>query len=204
MAYLFTIINNYQSIIFPLLHSSWRTFPSLAYARMDHAAAWAPELGFILVVGGTALSSPKKVEGMYRDWRNPLPDEEQQWVEMEDTPFNTDPCSMTFFRGHFFIAGGYVMRYASSLAFAFKPPTRECYEEGDRGQWCRIKHLQQPRRFHDLVGTRNMIFGFGEFFACVSKKAYLKKRELRGDCGLKLVTHTGDQKRAHFGVNVIG
>ena len=136
----------------------------MAYPRMRHGLAWAPDIGLILVVGG-AISKSDSVEGMWRDWREPSKFGPPKWVAMRSMLMPVKPFSMAYFRGHFVFAGGNFIgngeSSSSGYAFMFKPP-KSPDDPDKEGSWSRLPNMYAARRFHSIVGTRNRIYGFGK------------------------------------------
>ncbi len=135
----------------------------MSVGRQGHGMAWAPDVGLILVVGGEEGDKGTVTEGLYRDWRNPqTTGAADSWKPMAHMIFSSYDICMAYFKGHFIIAGGSVKGYSSDLAFGFKAVSREEYDDGSRGDWFRLPHMQRPRQFEALVATRNTLLGFGK------------------------------------------
>ncbi len=81
---------------------------------------------------------------------------------MARMPAWAEQACMTYFKGHFIIAGGSVKGHDSGLFFGFKAVSQKEYEGGCRGNWVRLSHMQRPREFEGLVTTRNILLGFGK------------------------------------------
>ncbi len=135
----------------------------MSIGRMDHGMAWAPDVGLILVVGGVEGNNGAVTEGLYRDWRNPqTTGTANAWKPMARMPVWAEQTCMTYFKGHFIIAGGSVKGHNSDLVFGFKAVSQQEYEDGSRGTWVRLPHMQRPRDFRGLVATRKALLGFGK------------------------------------------
>ncbi len=135
--------------------------PSLSIGRMNNSMA--PEVGLVLVVGGVEDNNGTVTEGLYRDLRNPqTTGTVEAWELMAGMPVWAEQTCMTYFKGHFIIAGGSVKGHNSDLFFCFKATRQKEYEDGCRGNWVRLSHMQRPREFEGLVATRNILPGFGK------------------------------------------